>query len=253
VTEAGREGKGSLWQESLYGFRYILQRPSLLGLQLVFFGSNLTSAFAFTVMAPMILAQTANDELVLGSVQSVMGIAGVVGSLLLSVWGGPRRRIHGVLLGMIVACLLGELVMGLGRGPVGWAIGAFFAAFLIPIINGSNQAIWQSKVAPDVQGRVFATRRLIAQLSWPISTLLAGPLADYLFEPAMLAGGSLAGLFGGLVGTGSGSGMSLMFVITGLTGALVALAGYAIPAVRNVEDLLPDHDATPAPAPVLAT
>jgi hypothetical protein len=47
--------------------------------------------------------------------------------------------------------------------------------------------------------------------------------------------------------------MSLMFVITGLTGALIALAGYAIPAVRNVEDLLPDHDAAPAPAPVFAT
>jgi MFS family permease len=252
ATESGREAKGSLWQESLYGFRYIWQRPSLLGLQLVFFGSNLTSAFAFTVLAPMILAQTANNEVILGSVQSVMGIAGVVGSLLLSVWGGPRRRIHGVLLGMILACLLGELVMGLGRGPVGWAIGAFFAAFLIPIVNGSNQAIWQAKVAPDVQGRVFATRRLIAQLSWPISTLLAGPLADYLFEPAMLAGGSLAGLFGGLVGSGSGSGMSLMFVITGLIGALVALSGYAIPAVRNVEDLLPDYDAATGPAPVPA-
>jgi len=257
ATESGREGKGSLWKESLYGFRYIWQRPSLLGLQLVFLGTNLTSAFSFTVLAPMILARTGNDEVILGSVQSVMGIAGVVGSLLLSVWGGPKRRIHGVLLGMILASLLGELALGLGRGPVGWAIGAFFAALLIPIINGSNQAIWQAKVAPDVQGRVFATRRLIAQLSWPIATILAGPMADYLFEPAMLAGGSLAGLFGGLlgdlVGSSSGSGMSLMFVITGFVGALVGLAGYAVPAVRNVEDLLPDHDAAPGPVPVPAS
>lgn len=252
VTEAGREGEGSLWQESLYGFRYIWQRPSLLGLQLVFLGTNLTAAFAFTVMAPMILARTGNKEVVLGSVQSVMGIAGVIGSLLLSVWGGPKRRIHGVLLGMILASLMGELVLGLGGGPTGWAIGAFFASFFIPFINGSNQAIWQAKVAPDVQGRVFATRRLIAQLSWPIATILAGPMADYLFEPAMLTGGNLASLFGGLVGTSSGSGMALMFVITGLAGAMIGLAGYASPAVRNVESLLPDHDTEPEPVPVVA-
>jgi MFS family permease len=252
-TEAGREGRGSLWKESLYGFRYIWQRPSLLGLQLVFLGTNLTSGFAFTVMAPMILAQTGNDEVALGSVQSVMGIAGVVGSLLLTVWGGPKRRIHGVLLGMILGSLLGELVLGLGRSPLGWAVGGFFAALFVPITNGSNQAIWQAKVAPDVQGRVFATRRLIAQLSWPIATLLAGPLADYLFEPAMVAGGSLTGLFGGLVGTGSGTGMALMFVFTGLLGALVGLGGYAFPAVRQVEDLLPDHDAAAGTVPVLAS
>jgi MFS family permease len=257
ATEAGREGRGSLWKESLYGFRYIWQRPSLLGLQLVFLGSNLTASFSFTVLAPMILAQTADNEVMLGTIQSVMGIAGVAGSLLLSVWGGPKRRIHGVLMGMILASLLGELVLGLGRGPVGWSIGAFFAGFMIPIINGSNQAIWQAKVAPDVQGRVFATRRLIAQLSWPIATILAGPLADYLFEPAMLAGGSLANLFGGilgdLVGSGSGSGMALMFVITGSLGVLVGLAGYAVPAVREVEDRLPDYDTIPEPVPAPAT
>jgi MFS transporter, DHA3 family, macrolide efflux protein len=31
-----------------------------------------------------------------------------------------------------------------------------------PLVNASNQAIWQAKVAPDVQGRVFAVQRLIA-------------------------------------------------------------------------------------------
>jgi len=53
------------------------------------------------------------------------------------------------------------------------------------LINSSNQAIWQAKVAPDLQGRVFATRRLIAWFVTPFATLLAGPLADYVFEPAM--------------------------------------------------------------------
>jgi MFS family permease len=247
-TEAGREGQGSLWKESIYGFRYILDRPSLLGLQLVFLAINLTGGFAFTVLAPMILARTGNDELVLGSVQSVMGVGGVVGGVLLSVWGGPRRRVHGVLMGMILSSLLGELLLGLGSAPLVWSVAAFFTSFFIPIVNGSNQAIWQAKVAPDVQGRVFATRRLIAQISSPVAMLLAGPLADHVFEPAMAGGGGLSATFGGLVGTGPGAGMGLMFVVTGLLGILVGLMGYAIPAVRNAEEILPDHDAEVLPA-----
>lgn len=251
-TASGQEGKGNLWHESIYGFRYILERPSLLGLQLVFLASNLTFSFSFAVMAPMILAQTGNNQVALGGVQAVLGIGGVVGGLLLSAWGGPKRRVHGVLLGMALSSLLGELLLGLGNGPLIWGIGAFFSSFFIPIINGSNQAIWQAKVAPDVQGRVFAARRLIAQLSWPIATLLAGPMADYVFEPAMAAGGRLGDAFGGLVGTGSGAGMSLMFVVTGLLGMLVGLGGYLIPAVRNAEELLPDHDAALEPLQVAA-
>ena len=29
----------------------------------------------------------------------------------------------------------------------------------------------------------------------------------------------------------------------GLLGALVGVVGYAVPAIRNVEDIMPDHDA----------
>jgi hypothetical protein len=141
-------------------------------------------------------------------------------------------------------------VLGVGDGLAIWALGAFFASFFIPIINGSNQAIWQAKVAPDVQGRVFAVRRLIAQITAPIAMLMAGPLADYTFEPAMAPGGSLASAFGGLVGTGPGAGMALIFVWTGILGVLASLGGYLFPAVRNAEVILPDHEAvsmTPEP------
>jgi hypothetical protein len=223
-------------------------------LQLVFLAINLIAVFGFTVLSPMILAQTGNDEILLGSVRSAMGFGGVIGGLLMSVWGGPKRRVHGVLLGMALSCLLGMLVLGLGNGLAIWVVGAFFSSFFIPIINGSNQAIWQAKVAPDVQGRVFATRRLIAQISVPVAMLLSGPLADHVFEPAMMAEGSLGrmaairGIFGGLVGTGSGAGMALMFVITGVLGTLVGLGGYAFPVIRNAEDILPDYDATTGPS-----
>ena len=244
-SATGRASRGSLLQESVFGFRYIFSNRSLLGLQLVFFAINLTATIGMVLFAPMILARTGDSTLILGSVQMLFGIGGVAGGLVISTCGGPKRRVHGVLLGMILSSLLGSITVGIARGMALWGVGAFFTMFFIPLINGSNQAIWQAKVPPDIQGKVFATRRLIAQISAPIAMILGGRLADVLFEPAMMSGGRLAGIFGSLVGTGPGAGMGLMFVLTGVLGTLVGLGGYLFPAVRNADDLLPDHDAVP--------
>lgn len=248
ATAAGEEGRGSLWKEAAYGFRYIFRRPSLLGLQLVFFTGNFLAGMAYGILAPLVLSRTSNNVLALGSVQSAMGIGMFAGSLVLSVWGGPRRRVHGVLVGWALSCLLGQAVFGLGRDPIFWVVTGFIAAFVSPVVDTSNQALWQAKVEPDVQGRVFSARRLIAQVSQPLALLLAGPLADRVLEPGMRAGGALAPVFGWLVGTGPGTGMALLFVGTGLLGTVAGLAGYAFRAVRDAEDILPDHDAAPQEA-----
>jgi DHA3 family macrolide efflux protein-like MFS transporter len=241
ATSEGLQGRGSLWKESGYGFRYILERRSLLGLQLVFLFGNFFSTFGFTVLPAMVLARTMNNALIFGSVETAGAVGGLIGGLAIGVWGGPKRRVHGVLSGWILTSVLGAIVIGLGRSLPWWAIGSFCGAFFSPLINSSNQAIWQSKVAPDVQGRVFAIRRLIAWFVNPLATLIAGPMADFVMEPAMQPGGALAESLGWLVGTGAGSGMALMIIISGVGAASVGLIAYGFPHIRNVEELLPDH------------
>lgn len=238
-AESGRKGQGSLWQESIYGFRYIFARPSLLGLQLVFLCGNAMTGLGFTLFAPMVLARTGNNSALLGSAQAVGAVGGVAGAALLSAWGGPRRKVHGVFLGWALIGLCQALV---GFGLPFWFIGSFFADFVNPTLNGSNQSIWQAKVAPDVQGRVFSARRMIAQIVGPVATLLSGPLADRVFEPAMRPSGALANAFGRLVGTGPGAGMALICVLSGFATVLAGLVPYAIGTVRDAERLMPDHD-----------
>lgn len=237
----------SLVQDSLYGFRYILARPSLMGLQLAFTAINFISAFGGVITIPLILARTGNNAGTLATVESLAAFGGVAGGLIMSTWGGPKRKTRGVLLGMSAESLLGPLVLGVSRTLPGWIFGGFMSQAWIPIINGSNQAIWQSKVQPAVQGRVFATRRMIAQISFPVAVLFAGPLADRVFEPTMQGGGWAAQLFGPLVGTGPGAGMGLMVALSGLFGVVVGLIGYMVPTVRNAESILPDFDAASAP------
>jgi len=238
---AAAEEKASFLNEAGSGFRFILARPSLLGLQSVFLFANFFSALAAAVLAPMILARTGNDEMVLGSVQSAGAIGGVIGALAMSLWGGPKRRVHGVLLSWFCIGLLGHTMFGLAQALPAWVAFLFARMFFSPIVNGSNQAIWQAKVPPEIQGRVFTARQLIAWLVSPLSNLLAGPLADQVLEPAMAHGGALVPMFGGLVGVGSGAGMALIFVFGGLFAAVAGLGGYLFPVVRNAEDILPDQ------------
>lgn len=242
--------RGGFLKDVGYGFRYIFSHPSLLGLQLNFIMVNLL-AVSTVLRTPMILARTGNDEVTLGIVSSIAAIGGVAGGLAMSIWGGPRRRIHGVLGGLILVNL-GRAGMGLGQDVYAWSITGFFVLFFIAVCNASNQAIWQSKTPIDVQGRVFAARRVTGQLSFPLSGLIAGPLSDRWLEPAMNDGGHLAPIFGGLVGTGPGAGMSLLIFLAAVIGILIPSLSYAVPAFRNVEDIVPDNDVVSTPPGKLA-
>ena len=242
-TEAGQAGGGNFFKEAMSGFGYIFKRPSLLGLQLVFLFGNLFASLGFAVFAPLILARTGNDMIILGSVQSAGAIGAVLGGVVISIWGGPKRRVHGVLLGWAWFGFLGIMPLGLARTLPFWIAANVLTALSGPLVNGSNQAIWQSKVHPDVQGNVFGTRRLIAWVGMLLSQLVAGPLADNVFEPAMREGGALVSVFGNIVGTGPGAGMGLMFIFAGILSGLAGLGGYLFPLIRNAEDILPDHEA----------
>ena len=241
-SEEGMKSQaGGILSEAAYGFKYIFARPSLLGLQMVFFFGNLFAGIGFTVLAPMILTRSGGDSLVFGTVESAGAIAAVVGGVAMSAWGGFKRRVHGVLLGWMISGI-GMAIIGFTGGLPIWITGVAITAIASPLVNASNQAIWQSKVSSDLQGRVFSARRLIAWLTNPISPLIGGSLADFVLEPAALAGTGLPFALSNLVGTGAGAVMGTLIVFCGLASALTGMAGYFFNSIRNAESILHDHE-----------
>jgi len=90
-------------------------------------------------------------------------------------------------------------------------------------------------VPAAVQGRVLAARRVMTESAGPIVLLVAGPLADRVFEPGMGGHGWLRSGFGWLVGTEPGAGMAVIFVLTGLLSLLVGVLGFAVPWLRQLD------------------
>jgi hypothetical protein len=240
ITAEGQKAQGSIWKEGLYGFRYIFKRPSLLGLQMIFFFGNLFQGIGFTVFNPMILARTDQNSLIFGTVQTAGAVGGIIGGIVMSAWGGFHRRVHGVLGGWMISGIFYAL-LGIATGLPGWMLFMAFSMMLIPLIDGSNQAIWQAKVSPDIQGKVFSARRIIAWTTLPIAPIIAGTLADFVLEPAMTSVSPLASLLGPIFGTEAGAGMGLLMFLAGFGVVVAGLSGYFIRSIRDAEDILPDH------------
>jgi len=226
--------RANLQQQVVFGCRYIMARPSLLALlvleTLFWFAHDLGAP----LYSPMILARTGNDAKVLASLASAAGIGGILGALLVSAWGGTKHRIHGMLIGTIGAGL-SKTAFGLGQMLLIWIPAQFCSSLNFPLLGSSSDAIWLTHIKPDVQGRVFAARRVSILVASTIGYLIAGPLADYVFEPAMIPGNSLATIFGGIFGTGKGAGMTLLYVISSLGLLLVGLSGYAFRVLREID------------------
>jgi len=246
AQSTGAEANSFLNQLS-FGFRYIFARKGLFGLMLIFMGIELFATLTyFAVLPALILKRTGGDETALALVQATLGIGGVIGGLLVSIWGLPKRKIHAVLAGCGISFLCGDLLFAAGRSLPVWIAAAAVAAVFIPFIVSADRTIWQSKVPPALQGRVFSTASMVRWAAKPLGYLIAGPLADRVLEPAMQSGGALVPYFGWLVGTGPGAGIGVMFVFTAILGALMSFSGYLFRPIRHVEEELPDHDAVPA-------
>ncbi|HSK66021.1 MAG TPA: MFS transporter [Anaerolineales bacterium] len=246
-TVEGQLSHSKFLSEAFYGLKYIFQRPNLLGLQLIFLTGNLFSGIALStaVLYPFILLRTENNTQILGTVQSAGALASVLGGVFLTAWGAIRRPARAIILGWMISSFFGMILLGIGQVVWIWLVAVLVDAVFDPIVNVSMDSFLQAKVPPDLQGRVFSASDFLAQAMIPFTPLLAGYFGDRILEPAMGTGGTLADMFGWLVGTGPGSGFGLLIVLCGLGGTFIGIAGLLIPSIRRIDILFPDFQRFP--------
>lgn len=219
------EDRASLTREIVQGWSYLWGRPGLLGILALLTVAHFSTGVVNVGGQPLVLSFA--SPAVLGALLSVAGIGFVLGSLAMSLWGGPKRLIHGV--------LSFSLTFGLGLALAGLrpSVELIAAALLLlagstPLFLGYAQALWQAEVPQDLHGRVFAVRDTVTRTALLLGYLVTGPLADRVFEPRLAPSGAWAGLLGPLVGTGEGRGIGVMLVLAGVLPILAAAAGFLL-------------------------
>ncbi|WP_319423097.1 MFS transporter [Pleurocapsa sp. FMAR1] len=238
-TKAKRKVVHQVISDALAGWNYIVLRPGLIRLVSFISISYFSMGILEVVLWPLLYQPNSTDEL--GFVLSIGGCGMLLGSVLMSVWSGPKNRVRAII------CFAGLqsviiLIGGMKISPFVLAIGIFGYLFSQPIIVSCNQAIWQSKVPSRLQGRVFALQQTLERSLAIGAYLLAGPLVDNVFNPLMAKGGVFAQILGKFVNTGMGQGVTLLLVLLGIVNVLIVAIAYRQPRLRHLETELPDRN-----------
>jgi len=201
VRQAVATGATSLWQDMGEGFRYVRGWPGLLIVMAMATVINLLLSPAFSLIPILVTRHFHGQALELGWMNSAWGIGVVAGGFILSAWGGFKRR--------VLTSMLGLIGMGIGITVQGLAPGSAFVAALgamaltgvmNPICNGPLFAIMQTRVAPEMQGRVFTLLSSAAGAASPLGLAVAGPVSDWLGVRSWYVAGGVACLLMGVIG-----------------------------------------------------
>jgi MFS family permease len=231
--------KRSVWKDVAFGWRYLVDRPGLMGLLWYYAAVNFFLNISAVMIGPLVLSIGSATSL--GVVQTFMGLGMLVGSLLMSVWGGVKKNRVRYIMFFIVLTSIGYFIAGSQASVAAISAGLFVLMFFAPFGGSISSAMFAMKVAPDVQGRVMATRSMVSQSMMPIAFLLSGFLADHVFNPLLVEGGRLANTFvGRWIGVGPSRGIGLMMILSGLVLFVISAIAYANKHIRNIETEIPD-------------
>jgi DHA3 family macrolide efflux protein-like MFS transporter len=210
--KSSSERSTTFWDDFRSGLKYVRGWPGLMILMLLAMVINFLLTPAAALMPILVADYFKGGPLQLGWIEAAFGFGMIAGGLVLGAWGGFKKR--------ILTSMVGLLGLGIGFSLIGFVpsnlfwlgvVSAFFAACMVPMVNGPIHAILQSAVEPEMQGRVFTLVGSMGAAMAPLGLIIAGPVADAI-------------------------GVQSWYVIGGLACVLMAVVGYSIPAVMNIED-----------------
>lgn len=221
-NKINKQSDETLFLSAKKGLVWLKQNPLILNLILFLACINLIASVYDAAMPAMLLSKANGGEMVLGTVNTFVGIATLIGSISVTVLPTPKNRVSAICLSLMLSMSTENFLLAFGKSPVIWCIGAVLGWLSIPIMNANMDVIFRSTIPPDMQGRVYACRNTLQFFTIPVGFFLGGLLVDTVFEPFM-AKVPEAGLLAALFGTGKGSGAAMLFAVIGVIGVAICL------------------------------
>ncbi len=224
-------------KELVGGWRYIMKRRSLVVMVVFFIVANTLMSLITVVFTPLAIAVSNESQLGLVLAANATGL--VVGSLIISLWGGTKRRADGMV-GFLILTAVSMVIMGMRPSPIFVGIGLFMFGLSIAFVDTHWQIMIQSKVGLELQGRVFSINQMLVSIFRPLAMLMAAPICDHLLTPFMEGDSKVSQVFRTMLGNDSTRGMGLLLIITGGILFIWSILGMGYKPLRRMEDYLPD-------------
>lgn len=232
--------KDSVWSEIHFAWDYLRKRTGLLLLLFFYAVINFSVVSLNVLFIPLVKNFATVTQI--GLVASVGGAGIVVGGVATMLFGNVQHKIL-TTIAMSAVVSIAIIFSTILPSIYSIGVGIFTITTAFPVIMSLSQTVWQQKIAPEVQGRIFGFRATIVGATMPIAYVLSGFLADSFFEPSMQAGGLLAEWLGGVYGVGAGRGLAVMVGMYGLIAFIIVILAVLHPRIRNLEKELPDCEA----------
>ena len=209
-----------LLQSAAAGVRWLRQNPGVFHLMLFLAAINLVASM-FNAAFPALTLSKAS-ETAMGTVNSVTGIAMLVGSILASFMPAPKNRINAIWCCLMLSMCTENFFLAFGNSVAAWCFGAVLGWIALPWMSANLEAVNRLNIPPEIQGRVFAARNSFQFFTIPLGYYLGGLLVDQVFEPIMAVQGVNSFLVT-LFGFGKGSGAAFLFAVLWIAGVAVCL------------------------------
>ncbi|MGK7903715.1 MAG: MFS transporter [Hormoscilla sp.] len=235
------EEKQPLINDTVEGWTYLARRPGLVGLIVLKASYILMLECIVVLFTPLMITLTTPTRF--GVISSIAGLGMFAGSLFLGIWDNRQQHFIDTI---VVCSLLSGFAMicgGASSSLLLFTISIFCIALTVPLVNGLSQVLFQRKVTPEIQGRVFAVNNMFMGVAPPFAAVAIGPMVDYIFEPRLNFNGDWAdSIIGQIIGSGPGRGIGFTFILIGILMIIITVTAYQYTPLRLLESELPDAD-----------
>jgi len=210
--ESTQTVKPTLFNDIGVALRYIRSWPGLVAILAMALFLNFLLVPSGALLPLLVTEHFKKGAIELGFLESAQGFGLIAGGVILSIWGGFKRKIATSITG-IIGLGLGIMLVGLAPANLFYLAiaGTVILGFMIPITNGPIGAILQSVIRPDMQGRIMSLVNSAATAISPLGLLLAGPLSDWL-------------------------GIRVWFWAGGLICLSIGIAAFFVPTIMDIEN-----------------
>ena len=237
IPEAGHtaeEGKQPFLKSCLDGIRYLREHTALLHMTAFLAVVNFFAKLGNDGMiSPFVLGRTGGDQQALGMVQSAVALGLLAGSLIVTVMR-PAKNKSRVVFAATAFVFVGNIVQSLTDSPLAWCMAAFISYMTAAVMNANMTAVMREHVPLEMQGRVFSAKDTLQNCTIPLGLFLGGALADHVLEPFMAADLPARKILSLFFGSGSGSGIAVMFFFVGVLGVTISLIQLKDPVYKDL-------------------